>query len=289
MARLPNALMTDKAYAYGRQEPILDPRFGGQHGTAVDLSQLVSSTKYRRNHTRHMVMEAPLGFSQLPNSEFYLAALKSLVELHAISWEGFNSGLTVATTESTVGGAGEILETPTNVTRERTNPQCTVVDLYGRPFQNMLHDWITYLIMDPETKTPMINTVSGVPVGPMTLDMYSMTILSWEPDPTNTQVSKAWLTAGMYPKGTNDILGKRDLTNGMEHLEISIQWTGVTQTGRGVELLAQTVMNNISQLNANPMMRSAFLKGIQADMVQPDMNGLASSTASLAAQAVIAS
>lgn len=287
MARLPDALMNGQAFAYGRQEPILDPRYGGQHGTAVDLSQLVSSTKYRRNHTRHMIMEGPLGFSLMPESAYYLSALKSLVELHAITWEGFNSGLTVATAESTVGGGGEILETPTNVTRERTNPQCTVVDLYGRPFQNFIHDWITYLIMDPETKTPMITTIADVPVGSMTLEMYSMTVLSWEPDPTNTRVSKAWLTAGMYPKSTNDILGKRDLTNGMEHLELSIQWTGVTQTGRGVEMLAQSVMDNMSQINANPMMRSAFLKGFQADLMQPDMSGLASSTASLADQSVM--
>lgn len=289
MTRLANSLMQGGSFSYGRKEPMLDPRFGGQNGYAPDLAQLTNSTKYARRNTSHMLMEPPRGFLMMPDSEYYIAALKAMIELHAQSWEGFNSGLTVATAESAVGGANEMLETPVNVTRERSNPQCTVIDLYGRPFQNLLHDWITYLIGDPETKTPMLTTIADVNPADMLSDIYGMTMLSWEPDPTNTKVAKAWLSTAMYPKATGDILGKRDLTNGFEHSELNIQWTGVTQTGAGVVDFAQSVMDRLVIKNANPMMRQAFLDKIDPNVTTPNLNGYAGSSATLAAQAIMAS
>lgn len=288
MTRLADALLTGEAFSYGRNARVLDPRFGGQNGVAPNLAEWVSTTNYTRRNINVMLMEAPRGFLMMPDAAFYVNALKALIELHMRTWDGFNSTITVATAETQIGGAGEMLETPTNVTRERSQITSQVTDLYGRPFQNLLQDWIYYLIGDPDTKTPMISAIAGVRPEDMLADMYGATILAYEPDPTNTKVSKAWLVTNFFPKTSGDILGKRDLTAGFETLDLSIQWSSICQTSRGVEMFAQAVHDNLNLTNANPMMRKAFIDQVSSEVAGLPEGSLANDFSNLANSAVLA-
>lgn len=79
----------------------------------------------------------------------------------------------------------------------------------------MFHQgWITNLMMGPDTRFANIATLSGITSMSqpphMLADMYSVTMLFIEPDPTHTRVVKSWLVTNMYPAGAGDILGSRE-------------------------------------------------------------------------------
>lgn len=284
MTRLSDAILNG-AYASGKA-PMFDLRYGGMGGYSPNLTEWVSNQAYIRRNLVCLLIEAPKGFQYLPNPDFWVGALKAMVELHPKSIEGFNAGLEVDWTETDVGGGGEKMQDPTNVTRARTEPVFTLVDKYGRPMQHLLHEWITMLIMDPDTKVPGIATI-GNDLRPKDLaaDMYGATMLFFEPDPSHTSVTKAWLTTNMYPKGTGDITGKRDLQSAGEQAELSITFAGVSQTGQGVRDFAQRILDTINMTNANPYLRPAFVQEISPDVVRAD-KGYENNVTSLGATAV---
>ena len=265
MSRLADAILSG-AYSKGRA-PMTDLQYGGQNGFAPNLAEWVSNTHYVRRNLVCILIEAPKGFQLMKEPNFWVNALKAMVEVHAKSIDGFSAGLEVDTSaETAVSGGGEMMQDFTNVTRARTNPSFSFVDMYGRPIQNFLHDWIINLIGDPDSKIPAISTMEGVKPKDLLADMYSATMLFFEPDPTHTKVAKAWLTTNMYPKGTGEITGKRDLTAAGELSELTIEFTGLSQSGLGVISFAQALLDKINITNANPFARPAFVQKLDSDV-----------------------
>lgn len=284
MTRLADAILTG-AYTSGKT-PMLDLRYGGQLGYAPNLVEWVSNQAYIRRNLVCLLIEAPKGFQYMPNPDFWVGALKSMVELHAKTIDGFNAGLEVEWAETDVSGGGEKQQDPTNVTRQRSEPVFTFVEKYGRPMQHFLQEWITNLIMDPDSKVPAIATIgNGVRPTDLLADMYGATMLFFEPDPSHTSVTKAWLTTNMYPKGTGEIVGKRDLQSAGEQSELSITFAGTSQTGQGVRAFAQSIMDRINVTNANPYLRPAFVQDISSDVAKADQ-GYDHNTTTLGSTAV---
>lgn len=264
MGRLADAILNG-GYASGAA-PMLDLQYGGQNGYAPNLVEWVSNQAYVRRNLICLLIEAPRGFQYMDDPDFWVSALKSMVERHARTIDGFQAGLEVAFAESPVSGGGEMQQDPTNVTRARSTPSFTFVDKYGRPIQNFIYEWITNLIMDPDSKVPNIATLPGVRPSDLLADMYSATMLFFEPDPSHTTVSKAWLTTNMYPRVTGDITGKRDLTTEGELSEITIDFTGVSQSSLGVRAFAQALFDRINFVNANPHLQPAFMQNIDPNV-----------------------
>jgi len=264
MSRLSDAILLN-GYARGRA-PMLDPTYGGQNGFAPNLTEWVSQTHYVRRNIHCILLEAPRGFQYLPQPEFWVHALKNMVEVHARTIEGLNAGLEVENSSVAVSGSLEVFEDTTNVNRTRSQVTFGFTDLYGRPMQNFLHNWITYLMGDPDNKIPMINTILGTRPEDMLADISSATMLFVEPDPTHSKVSKAWLGTNMRPTTTGPIEGRKDLQAAGDLSELSIQFTGVYQSGVGVDLFAQAILNSLNLNNANPNLRPAFAKGIHSDV-----------------------
>jgi hypothetical protein len=264
MARLNDAILQN---AFSRGEmPMLDMQYGGMNGYAPNLVEWVSNQSYVRRNLICLLIEAPKGFQYLPDPQFWVSALRALVETHAKTIEGFNAGLTVEMSETAVGGGGEQQQDPTNVTIGRSEPTFGFVDKYGRPIQTFIQEWIRGLIMDPYSKVPDIATLEGERPSDLLSDMYSATMLFFEPDPTHTKVAKAWLCCNMYPSETGEISGKRDLTSAGELAELTIKFSAVTQTGLGVRAFAQKLLDNINFTNANPYVQNAFVQDISADV-----------------------
>ena len=243
---------------------MLDLDYGGQFGWAPNLKEWVSSQGNISRDVVCFVLEAPKFFSKMPNPEKWISALKSLMEVHTITIEGLNMGLTVETEEHPFGGAGEMMEEVTNVTRARSQVTTTVRDLYGLPISNFLTNWITYGLMDPDSGYALVGTRPDAP-SDMLADWYSMTCLFTEPDPTHTRPVKSWIGAGMFPKTTGDIIGKKDKTGGGEATEISIEWAGVFQSGYGPNQLAQKLLSDVNIQGADPFMQKAFIKYEELD------------------------
>lgn len=267
MSRLTDAILqNNQAYAAGRQNPMLDLTKGGQMGFAPDYTQWVSNQSYIRRNLFCLLVEAPRGFTYLQNGDKYTGVLKSLVELHALSIDGLNAGLEVETSETPVGGSGQMQQHFTNVTEARSNPVFRFDEKYGMPVASFFRSWITHLMMDPHSKVANIGTLSGNKPTDMLADMYSATMIFIEPDPTHTKVVKSWLCTNMFPTGTGEIVGRRDLTAAGEQTTYDINFTALTQFGLGVDQFAQTLLDGINITGANPYLRPAFINEISADV-----------------------
>ena len=265
MARLTNTLLTD-AFSDSRKAPMLDLAQGGQNGFQTDFGSYVSNTAYVKRNLKAFLMEAPEGFQDTANPSKWVATLKSLVELHPKSIEGLNGGLTVEVVENAAGGAGEMQEDPSNVTRARSVPVFVWTERYNKPINAFLKNWIELFLMDPITKVPGIMQTGTVKPSDILPDYYSMTVMFVEADPTDTKVVDAWLCTNMYPKSDGTVEGRRELAAAMEGVDHSIEFTALTQKGKGVNALAQSLLDGITTTPVNPNARPAFIAAITADV-----------------------
>ena len=272
MSRLSDAIISG-AYTRDVDRPMLDLKYGGQGGWSPNLTEYVSNQAYVSRPMFTILLEAPKMFSVMPDSEKWISSLKALLELHPRTVEGMNAGLKVDTDEHAIGGSLEVQQEVVNVTRERSQPKFTFVEKYGRPIQTFLEYWIRYGLMDPETKFALLSTLGKADVKDILADWYSATCLFIVPDPLHKKVDKAWVTTNMYPLGNGDITGKRDLTTSQEILNLDVEFAGISQYGLGVNQFAQSILDNISTLNADPFMKPSFITKISPDVDAANTNG----------------
>lgn len=270
MSRLNDALLARGynsanvgAHTTDGQVPALDLRNGGMHGWAATprLHEYVSNQAYVSRPLICVLLEAPKMFGSMPQPEIWRESLRALFEVHARSIEGLTMGLTVDTDEHAIGGGGEQQEEFVNVTRERSQPRFQFIEKYGRPIQKLIDYWIRYGMMDPETKFALLATrqlEDNLTPKDLLADWYTATCLFFEPDPLHLNVDKAWLTTNMFPKTTGDMTSKRDLTSGQEILTLDIEFSGMSQVGHGVNMLAQEILNKINIANADPFHSKDF-------------------------------
>lgn len=266
MARIPNAILDNQAYTRGTERPILDLSYGGQFGWSPNLTEWINNQAYVRRNLVCILLEAPRFFQIMPEPQKWVQALKSLVELHAKTIDGFKAGLTVSTEEHPVGGAGEQQQEYTDVKRDRSEPVFEFTDKYGNPIQTFLYNWITYGLMDPDTKYAMVGTLGGRTPEDMLADWYSMSCLFFEPDPTHRKVVRSWVTTNMFPLSTGDIIGKRDLNSPSELTNLSVTFSGISQYNLGGNVFAQRILDTINITYANPNLRPSFIQNISADV-----------------------
>lgn len=271
MTRLQNTLLPQgTAYARGETNAMVNLANGGMFGYSPDMAQIVSAQGYVTHPTINLLMEAPLGFRRMPDSAAWVEALKAIVELHPISVTGLQSALEVKTDTTAVGGAGEMLDDITNVTRQRTEVQMTIPEKYGKPISRFFQAWIRLLMMHEETKYALINTIPGVELTDMLMDQYSMTMLFIEPDPLHRKVVEAYLVTNMFPLSSGVNESKRDVTQDQTLVKHDIKFAGVTQIGLGVKALAQRILDNNNITGANPYAAKSFI-----DQIAPDVTNAA--------------
>ena len=273
---MPSSLTSDlmlngDAYSNGNtaQSQMFNLARGGQMGWDVYLKQWVNNQAYVRHQMVAILLQAPKFFQLMPNPNHWVSTLKALIELHAINIEGLNGTLEVETEEHPVGGAGEVQEEVTNVTRTRSNVSFTWNEKFGLPVQTFLYNWIIYGLMDPNAKYPLASTLASGNVPPaMTADMYSATVLFFEPDPTHHTVLKSWVTTNLFPKTSGEITSKRNLTEPGEMTEITAEFGGISLFTLGTNDFAQTILDQINQNlpNANPYLQPSWLSNIDSDV-----------------------
>jgi hypothetical protein len=265
--RLQNAILpSTDAHAAGYQAPMLDLQYGGQQGFDLNLTEWVSNQHYVRKNLICLLVEAPKGFALMKNPEKWVATLKALVELHPLSIDGLAAGLEVEVSEQPIGGAGQKQEDVTNVTEAQSKVVFHWAEKYGMAISKFHRAWITNLIMDPHSKYPNLIAMAGNQQKDMLADMYSATMMFIEPDPTHSSVQKAWLVTNMYPMGTGDNTGRREMSAAGEVPVYDINYTGIAQFGVGVDKFAQELLKGINLAGANPQQRATFVDKIAADV-----------------------
>lgn len=268
MLRNEKTLLGNAAYAKlggGSNSVSLDQ--GGFGGWSPDLANTLNEQGYVRKPLEIVVIETPRFCNLMPDPERWHASFRNLFERKAIRVEGFNAGLKVDVDDHAVGGAGEIMQEPINVTRERSDPSFTFVEKQGRPVQRLHDAWIRYSIMDPETKYALLATLGDRAPTDLLADWYSMTLLAYEPDPIHRGIEKAWLTTNFFPMNNGEITGARDLTAAQELLRLTIPYTALTAVGNGIDAFAYEIMNQTSLMNADPFNKAAFIREIAPDVL----------------------
>jgi hypothetical protein len=285
MSRLADTILENKAYnQYGRQA-MVDIRKGGQNGVAPDFSTYISNAAYVRRNLIAILIEAPRGFQDLENPDYWVSTLKNLVELAPKSIEGLQQTLSVEHIENPFGGAGEVQQDISNVTRARSAPSFTWTEKYGKAIAAFLNGWVLNLIMDPETKYPRVVNNAEKPTD-LLPDYTGMTVLFLEPDPTGTKVITAWLSTNMRPNSNvAEITGNRDVTAALQGQDYSVEFTALTQVGEGVNTFAQELLDNMTLTGANPNLQEAFVREIDAD-VKAGESGYAEQIAKMASSAI---
>jgi hypothetical protein len=265
-ARLKNAILGNQMYGQYATTQILDLTNGAQNGYSTDFTTYVSNSTYTKRNLICLLLEAPTGFNDLNSPDAWIATLKALVELHAKSISGLNSELTVDFIETAVGGAGEMQEDISNVQRQRSTPEFTWVEKYGKPVWNFHDGWIRNLLMDPISKVAAVVASGTTRPTDLLPDYTSASMIFIEPDPTHTQVVYAWLCTNMMPKSSGENVGRRDLTQAAAEVEYTITYTALTQVGYGVNQFAQQLLDQINLTGANPNLRQAFLSAASPDV-----------------------
>lgn len=265
--RLSGTVLDQKAHVKHAQAVAVDIRQGGQNGAMTDFRGFVSNASYVRKNIICILIEAPRGFRDLGDEEVWVGTLKSLVELHPRTIEGLNMTLTAEFQDNPVGGAGEVQSDWSDSKRTPSTPTFGWVDKYGLVINQFFEAWITGLLGDPITKYPtVISNPDGQRPTDLLPDYRSATMLFIEPDPTHLNVQRAWLCCNMMPKTAGDAIGSRDLTQGGQFAEYSIEFTAMTQVGAGVNEFARKVLRSLDLNGMNPNLQKAFINDISADV-----------------------
>lgn len=263
-------LAEQRGITKGAQNHMVNIVESGMQGWTPDYSMVNSNANYVRPPLIAILIQAPRGFQDLPDPDSWVGALKAMIERHATRIEGLRSTLNVEWQETPIGGAGEMQQDVSNITRERSEPSFTWPEKYGKPFKALLQGWILNLLGDPNNKVPMVITRNLTNRYDMLPSYRGATVLFIEPDPTHTRVVEAWLTTNMMPNTSGPIEGSRDLTAGMELNEIQVTFSGVTQYGVGVNTYAQKVLESLRLKNADPFHQPAMIDEIDANVASSE-------------------
>lgn len=245
--------------------PMVDIRRGGQFGWHTDMEGIVNSTPHVSNNLIVRVLASPKGFNDLPNAEVWHGSWKALFELQATSVTGLMKTLQPQWTSTEWGGAGEEIDVPIGMKRDKSEVVFTLNEKSGLVFTEMLEQFHRMFIMDEDTKHPGIAMLKNdIPDG--LLDYYTWTMIFIEPDRYLQHPQRAWIVANMAPKTSAQQESKRDKKTDQETLDIEVSMTGVAQIGYAVDMVAASILKSMRQTQADPLRAPAYLQGPTADI-----------------------
>ena len=258
--------LTNKTYGVRAQMPVLNLAVQGQQGYLTDMQYYPSATDYIRKPLIIKVLQAPAGLMMLTNGQLYVAAYKNFIENWMQSWNGFNRTLSVSTQETQLGNAGEVFQTPSRVSRARSQITSTVVDKDRRPIMRFMEDMVRYLFMDPDTGHPLLTGVSDQFTDQLA-DVYGGTIIAFEPDKTFRYVENSWLITNFWlHQEIGENIGSRQLQQDGELATYNLSWTGWQKVGFAVDKLAQGFMDAVRVSGMDPQYQANFVTGVDSNV-----------------------
>lgn len=248
----------------GLVAPMVNGFVGGQNGPLTDNGRYVQNASYVKRQLICRVVEFPLWTKYMPDPQPWRTGIKTFFEVQS-KIDGLQKGLTAEFTEQEIGRTGKRQFDISKVTEAQSDINHSLTDKYGQPYKQLLSVWMRYGMMDPETGIPLISVINEE-VPDLLPDMYSATVLYFEPDPLYRYVQNAWLQTNMAPRGNGQDEGSKDLTAGGQTSEMSIGFTSLQQTGYGVVAFAQSELDKMNREGLNPLTRKAFIEAVDQDV-----------------------
>jgi len=250
MSRLANTIVrTSSLVRSDAQSKMVDPRNNGLSGGMPDYQSIVSNSAYVRRDLVAVLITEPKMFSQYTDAAALTAMLKACVEIHW-DWTGINGTLTVESDERQVTKGGQMMQTPTNVTRQPSVPVAASYERPGRVFSRLIDFIIRSGIRDE--RNARATAMNSGDVTDQLLDFYSMQVLFFEPDPTGQFVERAWFCTNMYPKAGNDNSASKTAAQGGEALDFSVEWACMDIVNDNVDAMAQAYLDGLKDSYFDP-------------------------------------
>jgi hypothetical protein len=252
---------------------VIDLEKGSQLGHMPDPANWTSAAFYMRPQIIPVLMQAPLAFKYLPDGAGMTRRLKALVETKARAITGLNSSLTAEFEEVVASKSGEVMQTLTKVSRERSNPNITWNEYKGMPIFKDFSRWMIDLLEDPLTGAPgVIRYASYQDDGSPELmgDDISMTVLFIQPNHNLTGVDYAYMCTNMMPITlTNEsALEQATARVAVEH---SIDFTAFTLPGDQVDSVMREAQEYLDSVNKNgfaPNAMNPFVDEIDPSLLE---------------------
>lgn len=267
MANLAKDLIHNKSFLKGTKTWGVDASKGGQFGFMVDIANFINSTPYVGHDVIPVLMQYPKAYDLFDKDtrDTLVRMLKALIEVNSKSITGLRSTIATEWMSVEIGGAGEILQELTNVTRERAAPNHTWHEVDGCVIGRFWEWNIEMLGMDANSKYPNI-IAEGFNITTLLADMTRFVTLYIEPDRTGQYCVDAYLCANMFPQTAGDRESLRDLTAAKQGRDIVIEFTALTQRGYGVISLGQKFLDAINYTGANPQYQPAAVDIVDANI-----------------------
>ncbi len=243
--------------------PMVNALDGGQQGAMLQLGKYVLNAGYVKRQTICRVVEFPLWVEYMEDPSIWRKAIKTFFEVHT-QISGLTKGLQAEFTEQQLGATNAIQHDLARVTEEQSEVTHTTPDKYGKVYQNLFSTWMRYGMMDPETGIALI-TVINDSVPDMLPDLYTCTVMYFEPDPTHRFIQDAYLITGMAPRSNGPDEARKDLSAPGELNELAITFTGAQQTSLGAKNFALEILQSMNLGALNPSTRKAFITEVSAD------------------------
>lgn len=257
--------------AYGRDAPdntiALDQ--AGTRQFAPNIDNIAGNSPYVQRNVIPILLQAPRFFQFMDNSQMWVRSLKAIVERHTRNVTGLNRSKNVDYAEAPVGGSGERIQVPINVTREVSSPVHTMNELQGRAVARFFDDWISWGIQDENTGHPLVISNGNVRNVDYDATFSGMTVLYFEPDATFTEVVAAWLCTNMMPTNI-PWEGQMDASQGGQYNDISMTFTAMTDISVGTMNLARNIMQSMNLGGMNPQETAILINKVSADVAAAD-------------------
>lgn len=271
MSRYQNPFIGNTAYGQGQSTALGDISQAGAEQFAPNLGNLAANTPYVRRNVIPFLIEAPRFFNFMPDPEIAVRCLKALVETHSRTVDGLNQQIRVDTADAPIGGSGERIQVPINVTREVSSPNHGAWELQGRAITKFCRWWIVNGIGDENTKVPLVVSSGAIKAEDYDISFAGATILYIEPDPTMTEVVDAWLCSNMYPLATPPWEGSKDASQMGTDLPINIEFTAITDVSMGTMLYARQLLQSLNLAGLNPNDNPLWMEGVSADVANAEV------------------
>lgn len=263
MARI-DKVFDESTISKGTQAPVADLRYGAQMGYSPDLTTWVSNHPYTRRNVLCFLLEAPRGFTKLPDGEKWVASLREFFERMPQQITGLQQTYNIDTDNVRLGKGGQEQEFFTNVTVSKPNLQFQMHERVHLGIYRFLTSWVRLFMMDPDTGFATANTIQGMQLEDLLPDQYTATCLFIEPDALHKYVNQAWVVCNMFPKDQLENTASRDMAGAYDKRDLSIAFTGIAQYGAGVDAFAQVILDRIKLIGADPHYRQSFITDIDA-------------------------
>lgn len=255
--------------------PPVDPMMGAQFGFMPNFRDTPSSTLYARKSMISIVLKYPLFLDYIPGGDILKKHFKVIHEEHPLSIEGINLTVSPEYQSAAHGGGGQQINQLVNMQMQPSSPSFSFQERAGKLYTFFYDYWFRMGGMNYETKfAEIVHTQTTQPLPDLPLeDFFSMAMLHIEPNAFGTKVIDAAITHNMMPNSGVPREMARNLPDGDQTLQFSMEYTAVTEATAAVREIAQEFLDSVTLYGVSPNNRATAFDSIHPDLLSNGAKG----------------